>query len=55
MGKKYLPVEINQLPYKIYLDNLHKIYRVNKITIRSIPAYQKNIRRKESIETLTDL
>lgn len=30
MGKKYIPVKINQADYRIYLDNVEKVYKVNK-------------------------
>lgn len=52
MGKKYIPVKMNKLDYRIYLDNVEKVYKVNKKNIPKIPPYaRKTIFRKNSFET----
>lgn len=52
MGKKYIPVKINQADYRIYLDNVEKVYKVNKKNIPSIPTFaKKTLFRKASIQT----
>lgn len=55
MGKKYIPIKIQDLTYKIYLDNLVKIYKVTKRASLAIPLYQKkSVSRKESLETSSE-
>lgn len=55
MGKKYIPIKIQELTYKIYLDNLIKIYKVTKRASLPIPLYQKkSVSRKESLETSSE-
>jgi hypothetical protein len=55
MGKKFITIQINTFPYRVYLNNLHKVYKVVKKTLPQIPVYQrKNSSRKESLETVPD-
>jgi hypothetical protein len=52
MGKKYIPVQLHGLSYKIYLDNLVKVYKCPKKGNIPIPPFnKKGVSRKESIET----
>lgn len=55
MGKKYIPVKINNMDYRVYLDNVEKVYKVSKKNIPSIPSFSKNTKRtllrKASIHT----
>ena len=39
MGKKYVPVRMSKGDYRIYLDNVEKVYRVAK---RPLPAQPPN-------------
>lgn len=55
MGKKYIPIKIQELTYKIYLDNLVKIYKVTKRPSLPIPSFQKkSVSRRESLETSSE-
>ncbi len=55
MGKKYIPIKICDYSYKVYLDNLVKIYKVNKrIEIPIPPYYKKSVSRQDSIETSSE-
>jgi hypothetical protein len=55
MGKKYIPIKIHDLAYKVYLDNLVKIYKVAKRTALPIPVFhKKSVSRKDSIETSSE-
>lgn len=55
MGKKYIPIELNTLQYRVYLENLHKIYKVVKKPLPIIPKFSKrSTSRKESLETIPD-
>lgn len=42
MGKKYIPLGLNQINYKVYLDDLIKIYKKQKIVKITIPKYHSN-------------
>jgi hypothetical protein len=56
MGKKYIPIELNSLPYRVYLSNLHKIYKVAQKILPPIPTFcRRNNSRKESLETVPDV
>lgn len=55
MGKKYIPIKIQDLTYKIYLDNLIKIYKVTKRSSLPIPLFQKkSVSRKDSLDTSSE-
>lgn len=55
MGKKYIPIKIQDCSYKVYLDNLVKIYKVSKRNEIPIPAYnKKSVSRSDSVETSTE-
>lgn len=55
MGKKFVPVKINGCSYRIYLDNVEKIFKRAKKTHLPIPAFQKKmVSRKSSVETCPD-
>lgn len=52
MGKKYIPIKINEISYKVYLDNLVKIYKVTKRASVPIPVFRKkSVSRKDSLDT----
>lgn len=52
MGKKFIPIKMHQLPYKVYLDNLHKIYKCPKRTALPVPPFEKRTAsRKASMDT----
>lgn len=52
MGKKYIPVKINNGDYRIYLENVEKVYRVNKKQMPPIPTYaKKRLSSKISLKT----
>ncbi len=55
MGKKYIPIEMHQYQYKVYLSDVKKIYKLAKKTHPPIPQFsKKNCSRKESLETIPD-
>lgn len=55
MGKKYIPIELQCVQYRVYLENLHKIYKVVKKQLPAVPKYSRRISsRKESLETVPD-
>jgi hypothetical protein len=52
MGKKFIPVKMHELGYKVYLDNLMKIYKCAKKVSLPVPAFAKmGVSRKASIDT----
>jgi len=52
MGKKFIPVKMHELTYKVYLDNLVKIYKCARKTTLPVPSFnKKSVSRKASIET----
>lgn len=52
MGKKYIPVRINGVTVKLYLESLTKIYKCARKTSIAIPAFhQKGVSRKDSLDT----
>lgn len=52
MGKKFIPIKMRELSYKVYLDNLVKIYKCAKRTSIPIPPFRKmSVSRKASIDT----
>jgi hypothetical protein len=56
MGKKYLPLVVSRLPYKLYLDDVKRIHQKVRTIIPSIPSYySKSILRKPSSQTQPDL
>lgn len=55
MGKKYIPVKVNGLSYKVYLDNIEKIYKnTSKTSVPIPPFHKKLVSRKSSLETCPD-
>ena len=55
MGKKYIPIDIHALQYRVYLENLVKIYKVVRKQLPAIPKFAKrSLSRKESLETIPD-
>ncbi len=55
MGKKYIPIELHTMQYRVYLENLLKIYKVAKKQLPAIPKFPKRtFSRKESLETIPD-
>lgn len=58
MGKKFLPVIVKEVQYKLYLEDLTKIYKKIEKIERIIPAYNSRptgfILRKRTIETQPD-
>ncbi len=55
MGKKFIPVQLHQLAYKVYLDNLVKIYKSSrKPSIPPPPFGPKTVSRKASIDTTNE-
>lgn len=54
MGKKYIPIQISCYQYRAYLTDLHKIYKIARITLPQVPAYSRTVARKESLETVPD-
>jgi len=54
MGKKYIPVVMRNCDYRVFLENVSKVYtKVHKI-IPPPPPYKKTAIRKESLETCGD-
>jgi hypothetical protein len=52
MGKQFIPVLIDGISKRIYIDNLEKVYRQNKKPLIPIPAYRgPGLLRKQSQET----
>ena len=52
MGKKYIPVKLNNSDHRVYIDNVEKVYKVNKKNIPSIPPFaKKSLHRKDSYKT----
>lgn len=52
MGKKFIPVQLQGLNYKVYLENLVKIYKCARKPSIAPPAYRpKGVSRKASIDT----
>ena len=50
MGKKFIPVKMHELSYKVYLDNLIKIYKFARKTSLPVPPFnKKGVSRKASI------
>jgi hypothetical protein len=41
MGKKYIPIEMNTIQYRVYLENLSKIYKKVKKPLPMLPKYTK--------------
>lgn len=39
MGKQYIPVVIGDRSYKLYLDNLVKIYKTPRRRLLPVPEY----------------
>jgi hypothetical protein len=55
MGKKYIPVQLHSLSYKVYLDSLVKIYKCTRKPSIPPPAFApKGVSRKASIDTTND-
>lgn len=55
MSRKYIPVEINSHPYKIYLDNVVRIYKFTRQSHVPLPPYEiKDVSEKECFELETD-
>lgn len=55
MGKKYIPIELHTMQYRVYLENLQKIYKVARKQLPVIPKFAKrSSSRKESLETIPD-
>jgi hypothetical protein len=55
MGKKYIPIELHTMQYRVYLENLQKIYKVARKQLPAIPKFAKrSTSRKESLETIPD-
>jgi hypothetical protein len=53
MGKKFIPVKMHEMTYKVYLDNLVKIYKCAKKTTLPVPPFLKTgVSRKASIDTI---
>lgn len=52
MGKKFIPVQLHSLTYKVYLENLVKIYKCARKPSIPPPAFRpKGVSRKASIDT----
>jgi hypothetical protein len=52
MGKKYIPVKINGADHRIYLDNVERVFKVNKKNIPAPPPFaKKGLQRKDSYQT----
>jgi hypothetical protein len=55
MGKKFVPVAMGGYLYKVYLDDIHKIYKKIEKTEKPIPPFRSsNLMRKQSQETQPD-
>lgn len=55
MGKKYVPIKMNGYGYRVYLEDVMKVYKSVKKTAIPIPAFQrKGTNRKDSLETVAD-
>lgn len=53
MGKKFIPIKMHELTYKVYLDNLLKIYKCVKRASLPVPPFiKKSVSRKASIDTI---
>jgi len=51
MGKKYIPILLNSESYKIFIDNINKIYKVNLKKSKPIPPFTSKVFRKDSMQT----
>lgn len=50
MGKKYIPVTMGGCHYKIWIDNLERVFKHSKKITPQIPAYGKpKLARKDSM------
>lgn len=55
MAKKYIPVMINGVEYRVYLENVQKIFKIEIRKRVAIPVYsKKTFSRKISLETSPD-
>lgn len=50
MGKKYIPITMGGYNYKIWIDNLNRVFKQTKKITPQIPAYAKHkLLRKDSM------
>lgn len=55
MGKKYIPIVMGSCNYKVWIDNINRVFKHSKKITPPIPAFAKaKVSRKDSLETQQD-